>query len=99
MPASSATSTGAADRSARFRTVLAFADGDEVHFFDGVCEGRITEAERGAGGFGYDALFQPEGETRTFAEMPAEAKNRISHRGRALEGFAAYLHRRLSQPQ
>ena len=90
---------GADDRAARFRTVLAFADGGDVQFFEGICEGRITNVERGEGGFGYDALFQPEGETRTFAEMPAEAKNRISHRGRALEGFAAYLHRRLSQPQ
>lgn len=87
---------GAADRSARFRTVLAFTEGDEVHVSDGVCEGYITEGERGSGGFGYDALFQPEGETQTFAEMPAEAKNRISHRGRALRQFANFLHRRLA---
>jgi XTP/dITP diphosphohydrolase len=87
---------GVADRSARFRTVLAFTEGDEVHFFEGVCEGRITEAERGTGGFGYDALFQSEGEIRTFAEMPAEAKNQISHRGRALKQFADFLHRRLA---
>ena len=90
---------GEADRTARFRTVLAFADGDEVHFFDGVCEGTITTAERGDGGFGYDALFQPDGDTRTFAEMPAEAKNAISHRGRALQHFARYLRERLSNPQ
>ena len=90
---------GADDRAARFRTVLAFADGDEVKFFDGVCEGTITEVERGEGGFGYDALFQPEGEARTFSEMPAEAKNAISHRGRALRAFAAFLHGRLSEPQ
>lgn len=89
----------ALDRRARFRTVLAFADAEGVRFFEGVCEGRITEAERGEGGFGYDALFQPDGETRTFAEMSGEAKNRISHRGRALEGFAAYLHERLSTPR
>lgn len=87
---------GTADRSARFRTVLAFDDGEEVQFFEGVCEGQITGAERGEGGFGYDALFQPEGEAQTFAEMPAEAKNRISHRGRALEHFAAFLHSRLA---
>ena len=90
--------SGVDDRSARFRTVLAFAESDEVHFFDGVCDGAITTAERGVGGFGYDALFQPDGETRTFAEMPAEAKNRISHRGRALHHFAAFLRKRLSQP-
>lgn len=86
---------GAADRAARFRTVLAFADGEAVRFFEGVCEGRVTDAERGEGGFGYDALFQPEGETRTFAEMPAEAKNAVSHRGRALRAFADFLHERL----
>ena len=88
---------GDSDRSARFRTVLAFADGDDVRFFEGVCPGSITGAERGEGGFGYDALFQPEGETRTFAEMPADAKNAISHRGRALEAFAAFLHTYLPQ--
>jgi XTP/dITP diphosphohydrolase len=87
---------GATDRQARFRTVLAFADGGDVQFFEGVCEGQITEAERGKGGFGYDALFQPEDETQTFAEMPAEAKNRISHRGRALRSFAAFLRDRLA---
>lgn len=89
--------SGATDRRARFRTVLAFADGGDVRFFEGVCEGQITESERGDGGFGYDALFQPEGETRTFAEMPAEAKNRISHRGRALQQFATFLHDRLNE--
>lgn len=86
---------GASDRSARFRTVLAFADGDDIHSFEGICGGQITESERGEGGFGYDALFQPEGETRTFAEMPAEAKNAVSHRGRALRAFADFLHDRL----
>jgi XTP/dITP diphosphohydrolase len=86
---------GAPNRTARFRTVLAFADGADVRFFEGVCEGQITEAERGDGGFGYDALFQPEGELRTFAEMPAEAKNAVSHRGRALRAFADFLHERL----
>lgn len=93
--------TNVEDRGARFRTVLAFADGDEVRFFEGICEGRITNVERGEGGFGYDALFIPvDGPAKqTFAEMTAEAKNAISHRGRALEGFSAYLHRRLSQAQ
>jgi XTP/dITP diphosphohydrolase len=89
--------SGAADRNARFHTVLAFIDGDDVRFFEGVCEGEIMEAERGVGGFGYDALFQPEDETQTFAEMSAEAKNRISHRGRALERFAAFLRERLGE--
>ena len=85
---------GAADRSARFRTVVAFVEDDEVRLFEGVCPGRILEEERGAGGFGYDALFVPEGETRTFAELTQEEKNAVSHRGRALRKLAAYLRER-----
>lgn len=84
---------GETRRTARFRTVLAYAlPAGAVHTFDGVCEGRLLDAERGAGGFGYDALFVPaEGDGRTFAEMTADEKNGISHRGRAMEAFAAWL--------
>ena len=85
----------AADRSARFRTVVAFADGADVHYFEGICEGRILHEERGAGGFGYDALFVPDGETRTFAQLDPAHKNAVSHRGRALRAFVAFLHARL----
>ena len=90
----------AADRRARFRTVLAFADTDgTVRTFDGVCEGRILNQERGAGGFGYDALFAPDDGAgdETFAEMDAAAKNAISHRGRALRQFAAWLEAQLAE--
>lgn len=87
---------GARDRSARFRTVIAFAEGGQLRFFEGVCPGRILEEERGTGGFGYDALFAPEGRPRTFAEMPEVEKNELSHRGRALRSFARYLRERLS---
>ena len=80
------------DRRARFRTVLAYADEAGVHHFDGVCEGSITREPRGEGGFGYDALFVPDdGDGRTFAEMTAEEKDALSHRGRALGAFAAWL--------
>lgn len=83
-------------RRARFRTVVAFVDGDgEVHTFEGVCEGRIASAPRGQGGFGYDPVFTPEGETRTFAEMSPDEKNAISHRKEALHRFAAYLQEQL----
>ena len=83
---------GAPDRAARFRTVLAYVDRRGVRFFDGVCEGRIATEEAGAGGFGYDALFRPaDGDGRTFAEMATDEKNRISHRGRALDAFVAWL--------
>lgn len=83
----------AESRTARFRTValLAFPDGREVVGV-GVVEGRITESPSGTGGFGYDPVFAPEGAGgRTFAEMPAEEKNAISHRGRALRDLADRL--------
>lgn len=79
------------NRNARFRTVLAFTVNGETRFFEGVCNGTITKAERGDGGFGYDSLFKPEGETRTFAELTKEEKNSISHRGHALQKFVAAL--------
>ena len=84
---------GVADRAARFRTVLVFVDRDgQALAFDGVCEGVITEGEVGDGGFGYDALFRPaDGDGRTFAQMSTAEKNRISHRGRALDAFVAWL--------
>ncbi len=76
---------GKADRSARFRCVAALSDpSGRAETVSGTCEGRIVAAPRGAQGFGYDPLFVPEGHERTFAEMPNEEKNRLSHRGRAL---------------
>jgi XTP/dITP diphosphohydrolase len=82
---------GVTDRSSRFRTVLAYVAGGEERLFEGVCEGTIIESERGAGGFGYDALFVPNGSNLTFAEMPARDKNKVSHRGRALQEFVRWL--------
>ena len=88
-----------ADRSARFRTVIALAEGSGVSFFEGVCDGRILERERGEGGFGYDPVFAPDGSERSFAEMSAEEKNRVSHRGVAMREFAESLRGRLEQTQ
>ena len=87
--------SGHTHRAAQFRTVIALAEAGEVRYFEGVCRGRILEEERGTGGFGYDTLFVPEGETRTFAELTPEEKNAISHRARALQQATAYLHKRL----
>jgi len=79
---------GAADRRARFRTVVALVTpGGEEVLAEGVLEGRITTAERGDGGFGYDPIFEVEGQT--LAEMSEDHKNRISHRARALAALAA----------
>ncbi len=78
--------TGKADRSAQFRTVIALSDPEgNVKTVEGDCPGQIIEELRGTNGFGYDPLFVPEGYTETFAELPAEVKNRISHRARALQ--------------
>ncbi len=85
---------GTQHRDARFRTVLAYVDGEnEPRFFEGICRGVITEEERGRGGFGYDPVFLPEGSDLTFAELSREAKNGISHRGKALRMFVDYLER------
>lgn len=83
---------GQGDRSARFRTVALalWPDGREV-IAEGEVRGHITEVPRGADGFGYDPVFVPEGELRTFAEMPVEHKNSVSHRGRAFRALAAAL--------
>lgn len=84
-----------APRKARFRTVIAFIDADgHEHLFEGVVEGNIIAEERGDRGFGYDALFVPLGEERTFAEMSEAEKNGLSHRARAIEAFAEFLEKR-----
>ena len=82
---------GEADRSARFRTVIALVDRDGEHTFEGEVSGRIAEALCGTGGFGYDPVFVPENESRTFAELSAAEKNRISHRGRAVRELVNWL--------
>jgi XTP/dITP diphosphohydrolase len=83
---------GSSNRLARFRTVLVYMAGDGEGVFEGVCNGAITREAAGAGGFGYDAIFAPEGAGgKTFAEMDTQEKGKISHRGRALRQFAAFL--------
>lgn len=72
-------------RNAQFRTVICFHDGVRTLFAEGICLGEILNEERGAGGFGYDSIFKPTGNTLSFAEMSATEKNLISHRGRALK--------------
>lgn len=76
---------GREDRNARFVTAIAFADENGVRIFKGTIEGRVAQAPRGEGGFGYDPIFET-GE-KTLAEIPLEEKSRISHRARALTAF------------
>jgi XTP/dITP diphosphohydrolase len=81
---------GENNRKAYFKSVIAYWDGD-LHLFTGRVDGEITREPKGEGGFGFDPIFRPEGFKETFAEMTTEEKNRISHRGRALQAFATWL--------
>lgn len=87
---------GVADRAARFRTVVmvVWPDGSELAV-EGVCEGRISDAEVGERGFGYDPVFIPaDGDGRTFSLMTDEEKNAVSHRGRAFAALVTALRER-----
>ncbi|MEX1137044.1 MAG: RdgB/HAM1 family non-canonical purine NTP pyrophosphatase, partial [Balneolales bacterium] len=81
----------AESRKARFKCVLAYMDQNGARCFEGVCEGHIANSRRGSSGFGYDPVFIPEGYDITFAEMGAEEKNKISHRGKALAKFREFM--------
>lgn len=85
-------------RNARFRTVIALITAGKEYLFEGIVEGSITGGRRGTGGFGYDAVFIPRGESRTFAEMPLDEKNKISHRARAFEKLKTFLNSRVRSP-
>jgi XTP/dITP diphosphohydrolase len=85
-------------RTARFRCVAAIADENGLYdSVEGICNGTILEAERGGGGFGYDPLFLADGQTKTFAELSLEVKNRISHRAKAMQKAWALLSRYLRE--
>ena len=84
--------TGADDRTARFRCVIAIsAPGERTRLYSGVCEGRITAEPRGDNGFGYDPVFDFPELGMTMAELPSERKNAVSHRARAAKKAAAAL--------
>lgn len=85
---------GQVDRSARFRTVLAWVAAGEERLFEGMVEGRIAAEPRGSKGFGYDPVFLPQGSALTFAEMDAAEKNALSHRARAMQAAATFLAQR-----
>jgi XTP/dITP diphosphohydrolase len=86
---------GEARRGARFETVLLLGRrGRPSWIFKGVCAGSISRTRRGRQGFGFDPIFVPEGDRRTFAEMGLRAKNAVSHRARAVDALAEFLRRR-----
>ncbi len=80
-----------AQRTARFRTVVAFVSETETKTVEGICHGRIAAEPRGSGTFGYDPIFEVTGTGKTMAEMTLEEKNRISHRGRAMAQFVEFI--------
>jgi XTP/dITP diphosphohydrolase len=82
---------GFSNRKARFRTVIALILNNEEYLFDGAVNGVILESSRGSSGFGYDPVFLPDGHEKSFAEMEADEKNGISHRGRAVESLMSFL--------
>lgn len=79
------------DRSARFRTVIALHLPEGKQEFEGIVNGRILKEKQGNEGFGYDPIFAPEEESRSFAEMSMDEKNAISHRGRAIQKLVKFL--------
>ena len=83
--------TGKSERSAQFRTVIALLIGEDTQLFEGIVRGNIIEERKGEGGFGYDPVFFIPGLKKTFAQLTAEEKNAISHRGKALEKFQSIL--------
>lgn len=79
------------NRRAQFRTVICWRTTSGAQYFEGIVKGEIIEARRGNAGFGYDAVFVPDGFTKTFAEMSMEEKNQLSHRGQAVKKLTTFL--------
>ena len=85
------------ERTAEFKTVMAFVDSERELFSEGTVKGMIAKEIKGLGGFGYDPIFYISEQGKTFAEMTLEMKNKISHRGRAVNGLKLVLSPYLTQ--
>jgi XTP/dITP diphosphohydrolase len=81
------------NRAARFKTVICLILNGEEYFFEGICEGLILKEYHGTEGFGYDPLFKPLGKEVSFAEMSTTEKNKISHRGLAVQELLKFLNK------
>ena len=79
------------DRSAQFKTVITLFWEGKQHQFEGIVRGHIADVKTGSEGFGYDPIFIPEGESRSFAEMTLAEKNQFSHRARAIEKLVSFF--------
>ena len=82
---------GKATRKAQFRTAVALNLENKQYLFEGICEGEILEKKTGTGGFGYDPIFKPTEASASIAEMNSEEKNKISHRGIAIQKLVDFL--------
>ena len=88
---------GKKNRKAQFRTAIALILKGEEHLFEGKIEGYISKDKQGNEGFGYDPIFIPENDIRSFAQMSIQEKGAVSHRGRAVRKLVAYLNK-ISKP-
>ncbi|MFD1604923.1 non-canonical purine NTP diphosphatase [Flavobacterium artemisiae] len=79
------------NRSAQFKTVITLNLKEKQHLFTGIAKGTITLTKTGTNGFGYDPIFQPENYSETFAQLPLETKNKIGHRGKAVQQLIDFL--------
>ena len=79
------------NRKAQFRTAVCLNIDDKQYVFEGICKGEILHEKQGEKGFGYDPIFKPEGYNISFAEMSSEEKNKISHRGIAIQKLVTFL--------
>jgi XTP/dITP diphosphohydrolase len=79
------------NRSAHFKTAMALVLDGKEYVFEGIIDGQITHEKLGSNGFGYDPVFMPDGHDQTFAQMDAETKNSISHRGIALKKLVEFI--------
>jgi XTP/dITP diphosphohydrolase len=85
------------NRKARFRTVVSLIWEEKEYLFEGICEGLITEDQKGLEGFGYDPIFIPDGGSKTFAEMTMEEKNSFSHRKKAIAQLVNFLQNKIDE--
>ncbi|MEO6454566.1 MAG: non-canonical purine NTP pyrophosphatase, partial [Ginsengibacter sp.] len=86
---------GKENRNAQFKTIISLMFRGKEYKFEGVCKGIIIACRRGQNGFGYDAVFMPEGSDKTFAEMDMKEKNIYSHRRKAVEKLSEFLEKHL----
>jgi XTP/dITP diphosphohydrolase len=87
------------DRSAQFRTVIYLMLDNNEYFFEGICKGSINYEPIGTGGFGYDAIFIPNGSDKTFGQMSLQEKNKYSHRKKAMDKLVAFLNQLILKKQ